>query len=99
VPADPKPSKKPKKVKDGVDKAHLDKVRQMPCIVCGRAGPSDPHHPKGVEWGCGTGLKAPDYTVIPLCRKCHQAYHDFGKKTFEATYGTHQSLLDKLNGI
>ncbi len=44
-------------------------VRTLACISCGHEGPSDAAHmPVGPR---GVGLKAPDTSVVPLCRACH----------------------------
>lgn len=52
--------------------AYLDFIRIRPCCSCGRHGPSDPHHfgPRGA------GQKTDDYRVVPLCRTCHDRFHD-----------------------
>jgi hypothetical protein len=44
------------------EKRHLAFIKEMPCGVCGAAGPSDAHHIK-------QGLQ---YLCIPLCKDCHQ---------------------------
>lgn len=44
------------------ERAHLEKVKSMPCVVCGHSSPSDAHH---IEQGL-------HYTTIPLCKDCHQ---------------------------
>jgi hypothetical protein len=44
------------------EKRHLASIKEMPCGVCGAAGPSDAHHIK-------QGLQ---YLCIPLCKDCHQ---------------------------
>ena len=86
---------KPKRIKD---QAHLDKVRNLPCVVCSAPPPSDPHHPRGAKWGTGTGLKAGDDKVIPLCRMCHDEYHRLGRDTWEARYNTHEVYLEQTRG-
>jgi len=48
------------------DRRHLGIIKEMPCGVCGAAGPSDAHHIK-------QGLQ---YTCIPLCKDCHQGSHN-----------------------
>lgn len=48
------------------DRRHLGVIKEMPCGVCGAAGPSDAHHIK-------QGLQ---YTCIPLCKDCHQGSHN-----------------------
>lgn len=44
------------------EREHLQRIKEMPCGVCGAHGPSDAHHIK-------QGLQ---YLCIPLCRDCHQ---------------------------
>ncbi|EDT1794769.1 DUF968 domain-containing protein [Salmonella enterica subsp. enterica] len=48
-------------------------VKRQPCCGCGRLA-DDPHHIIGNGFG-GTGTKACDLLVIPLCRTCHDALH------------------------
>ena len=40
----------------------VGKVKELPCSVCGQAGPSDAHHIK----------QGRHYTVVALCKSCHQ---------------------------
>lgn len=44
------------------ERRHLQKVKALPCGVCGAAGPSDAHH---IE-------QHKQYLCIPLCKDCHQ---------------------------
>ena len=72
------------------DKKHLAKVRLMPCCVCGKPGPSDPHHVPNKD--SGTGTKTSDYRTVPLCKPywcidyiaegCHKRHDRVGMKTF-----------------
>ncbi|ELU8025610.1 DUF968 domain-containing protein [Salmonella enterica] len=48
-------------------------VKRQPCCGCGKQA-DDPHHIIGNGFG-GTGTKACDLLVIPLCRVCHDALH------------------------
>ncbi|EBY1954390.1 DUF968 domain-containing protein [Salmonella enterica] len=48
-------------------------VKRQPCCGCGKTA-DDPHHIIGHGFG-GTGTKACDLLVIPLCRVCHDALH------------------------
>jgi hypothetical protein len=50
------------KAKTAADKEHLARVKELPCGVCGEAGPSDVHH---IE-------QQLHYLCIPLCKDCHQ---------------------------
>jgi hypothetical protein len=54
-------------------------VRTFPCCACG-----------GLYWiefahtgSRGLGTKASDLYGIPLCRKCHNLYHEIGRIRFE----------------
>ena len=48
------------------ERLHLARIKDMPCGVCGQAGPSDAHH---VE-------QQMQYLCIPLCKDCHQGSHN-----------------------
>ena len=48
------------------ERLHLERIKDMPCGVCGQAGPSDAHH---VE-------QHMQYLCIPLCNDCHQGSHN-----------------------
>ena len=49
------------------DKAHPDRVSQLPCCLCGAYG-VHVHH---IRQGCGMGQRADDWLTIPLCPSCH----------------------------
>ena len=44
------------------ERAHLGRVRALPCSVCDEPGPSEAHH---VEQGL-------QFTAISLCPECHR---------------------------
>lgn len=44
------------------ERAHLARVKELPCSVCDTPGPSDAHHIK-------QGLQ---YVCVALCKDCHQ---------------------------
>ena len=44
-------------------RAHISRVKSLPCSVCDAAGPSDAHHIK----------QGSQYTVVALCKDCHQS--------------------------
>lgn len=48
------------------DRRHFLTIKQMPCGVCGKSGPSDAHH---IEQGL-------HFLCIPLCKDCHQGSHN-----------------------
>lgn len=43
-------------------RAHLAKVKELPCSVCDAPGPSEAHHAK----------QGSQYTCIALCPDCHR---------------------------
>ena len=46
-------------------RAHIGRVKLLPCSVCDKHGPSDAHH---IE-------QKLQYCVIALCRDCHNSWH------------------------
>ena len=58
---------------DTVERRHMVRVKELPCAVCGQAGPSDAHH---ILEGRTPGRKSPDLLTIPLCRDCHMGSHN-----------------------
>ena len=44
------------------ERAHLARVKELPCSVCDAEGPSDAHHFK----------QGAQFTAIALCKECHQ---------------------------
>lgn len=54
---------------------YLDWVRQQECCVCGTTPPTEAHHLIGTGKLGGMGMKAPDWTCIPVCHHCHQNIH------------------------
>lgn len=51
-----------KKAPTAAEKRHIERIKEMPCGVCGAAGPSDAHEPEQGLW----------FAAIPLCKDCHQ---------------------------
>lgn len=44
------------------ERRHIERVKEMACVVCDAPGPSDAHHIKqSSAWHC-----------VPLCKDCHQ---------------------------
>lgn len=44
------------------ERAHLERVKSLPCGVCAAPGPSEAHHVEQEQ----------HFTVIPLCEDCHR---------------------------
>lgn len=89
--------------KTKADKAWLDAITQLGCIVCWQEfqvyTPAMPHHLEGVtKPGCHK-------LTIPLCDGHHQnggygvAFHATGRKTWEAKFGTERELLQLTRSI
>ena len=47
----------------------MAEVKKLPCVICGRSGPSDAHHTFCGRYG---SRRTSDFDVIPLCKDCHQ---------------------------
>jgi hypothetical protein len=87
------------KSKTKAEKNHLERVVSLGCIVCKNLGhmdtPAEIHH---IRTGCGTGQRADNSRVIPLCHSHHRtgghgvAIHA-GRQTWEDKYGTETELL------
>lgn len=48
---------------------YLNIIRELPCSICGKSAPSDPHHLK-------TRIHKNDFTAVPLCRMCHTKHQN-----------------------
>jgi hypothetical protein len=60
---------------------HLTFVRQLPCVACGKAAPSEAAHVRTGTDG-GTGMKPGDRYSVPLCTACHAKQHRTGELAF-----------------
>jgi hypothetical protein len=70
---------------------HLAFVRQLPCVACGKAAPSEAAHVRSGSDG-GAGIKPSDRYSVSLCTECHALQHQFGELTFWSVL-----RLDPLN--
>ena len=84
--------------------AHLERVRNLPCICCEREGlvqtsPTEAHHLKrdaATGQPLGGGQKAPHFHTIPLCERTHHwngVHVHMGSREFEARWGNELDLL------
>src|SRR5215470_2096211 len=60
---------------------HLAFVRQLPCVACRKAAPSEAAHVRTGADG-GVGVKPGDRYAVPLCACCHGKQHRIGELTF-----------------
>src|SRR5215468_7084923 len=60
---------------------HLAFVRQLPCVACGGAAPSEAAHVRTGTDG-GVGVKPGDRYAVPLCASCHVRQHRIGELAF-----------------
>lgn len=69
-----------------IDPFYLNEVRKLPCLACGKSGPSHAHHVRSR----GAGGKDDYWNVIALCENCHvvgaHAWHKIGALTFCSRY-------------
>ena len=57
---------KNKKTMSKTEREHVEKVKAMPCAVCGVSGPSEAHEIEQGLW----------FLAIPLCADCHRGSHN-----------------------
>jgi len=62
----------PKRV-EVLDRKHLDRMRDVPCLICGKL-PSDPAHLR-LGHAAGIGEKPRDDWALPLCHEHHMESH------------------------
>ena len=65
---------------------HLQFVRGLPCLACGRRPPSEAAHVR-VGTDGGTAQKPSDKFAVPLCAGCHGRQHQEGELTFWSELG------------
>ena len=70
---------------------HLAFVRQLPCVVCGKAAPSEAAHVRSGS-DAGAGMKPSDRYSVSLCTSCHALQHEFGELRFWSV-----ARIDPLN--
>jgi hypothetical protein len=73
------------------NKAHLQFIRSLPCLICGNDIETEAAHlrmcePRAAKRYVGKSEKADDVWTLPLCGKHHQQQHKVGERAFwEAT--------------
>jgi hypothetical protein len=48
------------------ERAHIERVKAMACVVCDAQGPSECHEIEQGQW----------FTSMPLCADCHRGAHN-----------------------
>lgn len=76
-------------------KDNIEAIRLLPCSVCARAQPSDPHHWKSKGAGGGDELS----NLVPLCHPHHVEFHASGRKTFWRKYGDKVKASRRVFGL
>lgn len=69
------------KSKRKTDRAYLDYIKTLPCVICGRR-PTDPSHIRTRKSG-GSDLP---HNVFPKCRKHHVEFGQIGNTRFLEKY-------------
>lgn len=93
--------KRSRTIKPGrvVDPAHLDRVRALPCCICGTRIAVEAHH---LREGQGQ-QRACDDETIPLCASHHRtgpdAFHRLGRRRWEALFGTQREHLARTRAL
>jgi hypothetical protein len=93
-----------RKARSKATKAHMSRVAELGCIACliaGTPGTSpELHHPRT---DAGTGQKAPDSDVIPLCHAHHRGTQHprvpsihLDRLNFIETFGSEAELLARV---
>ena len=91
------------------EKAHMDAVSQLPCIVCLNQGLVTMHDHGSVtihhiRASAGGGQRSSHFEVLPLCALHHltggfgTAYHA-GAETWQAKYGMETELLEQVRTL
>ena len=71
------------------DPKYLAWIRTLPCLFCGKPGPSQAHH---TATG-GMSLKGSDFSCVPLCGDCHSIMHtEHGKRLTEDNSSMDQAI-------
>lgn len=76
-------------------KKYIDWIKSLPSAVSQQPA-DDPHHViiKGIDFGYGRNIKAPDWAAIPLTRQEHDEFHRDPEK-WELLNGRQEVLLIK----
>ncbi|MCK0507934.1 DUF968 domain-containing protein [Aromatoleum anaerobium] len=81
-------------------KAHMGRVAQLPCCLCGTHGVQVHHIREG--GAAGAGEKANDWLTLPVCPSCHTGTHGIhGNKSMLKLSGKseHEHLGETLERL
>lgn len=90
----PKPGKKKKHGKTKEEKAHLNWVASLGCVICGKN--ACVHHIRKL------GEPRNHYKTIPLCYDHHQGkegLHTLGKRAWRAKFGHELDFLKQIQKL
>jgi hypothetical protein len=80
------------------DDAHLEFIRQLPCVSCGNDIETQAAHLRSEnrKYGkttSGMQMKPDDRWTLPLCGRCHDEQHRGNEKTFWKHLGVNPWVL------
>ena len=92
-----------KKAATARERAHMDAVAAIGCLICRRIGTYSPaliHHVRSIN---GQRITRNHMLVIPICWRHHSAdspdgFHH-GSKPWQAAHGTEAELLEEVRTI
>lgn len=73
---------------------YLEYIRNKPCCSCSNPPKNDPHHWSRTGKKGGMGAKTDDYRTVPLCRECHDHWHNTGALPRQTMVGTKQHFAN-----
>lgn len=84
---------KNKKPMTAQERTHVSRVKDLPCVVCGTAGPSEAHEIEQGQW----------FLSVALCPDCHRGSRNgiHGEKRMwqVAKMNEHDALNETLRGL
>lgn len=81
------------------DDAHLEYLRQLPCLVCGDNVSVEAAHirftdRRAAKFNPGVGQKPSDFWCVPLCGRHHREQHEMGN---EEKFWTEVAMIDPIS--
>ena len=82
------------------DNRRLERVRSLPCCVCGMGPRSQAAHSNFGIHGKGKGIKADDRYTIPLCHSCHASFdQNLSQQTRQEQLDWFERKLKFIDGV